>query len=145
MPGGSPGDFDITISWFSITVDGVQVASFSELGKITSEAPSDDFAGRVLKKLPGKRTPPTVTLARGLTSDLGIFAWHQAVVEGQVAAARKNADLVMFSATGDAVAKYHMENAWPSKLVVEPSKSGSSGVLVETVTFTCDRLVRVAP
>jgi phage tail-like protein len=145
MPGGSPGELAVTVSRFSITVDGVQVASFSELVGISSEALPDDFAGRVLKKLPGKRTPPTVTLARGMTSDLGIYAWHHSVVEGQVAAARKNADLVMFSATGDAVAKYHMENSWPSKLVVEPSKSGSSGVLVETVTFTCDRLVRVAP
>jgi phage tail-like protein len=144
MPGGSPGDFETTISWFGLTVDGVQVASFSTLGKISSEASPDDFTGRMLKKLPGKRTPPTVTLSRGLTSDLGLFAWHQAAVEGQ-AAARKNADLVMFSATGDAVARYHLENAWPSKLDVEPSKSGSSGVLVETVTLMCDRLVRVAP
>jgi phage tail-like protein len=144
MPGGSPGDFAITASRFSITVDGVEIASFSELGKITSEAPPDDLAGRVLKKLPGKRTPPTVTLVRGMTSDLGIFAWHQSVLEGQ-ATSRKDAVLVMFSAAGEPVAKYHLASAWPSMLVVEPSKAGSHDVLVETVTLMCDRLERIAP
>ena len=144
MPGGPSHPSAITATRFNIVVDGVEVASFSELRQITSEAPPDDFAGRVLKKLPGKRTPPTVTVVRAMTPDLEIFAWHHSVLEGQPAA-HKNADLVMFSATGEAVAKYRLENAWPSMLVVEPSKLLSNDLLMETVTFMCDRLVRVAP
>ena len=89
MPGGgegSPAGGPITAARFSLTIDGVEIASFSELGGITSEAGPYDLAGRVLTKLPGKRKPPTVTLRRGMNADLQLSAWHQSVVEGQVAA-----------------------------------------------------------
>ena len=145
MPGGgSPGGGAITAARFSLTIDGVEIAGFSELGGITSEAGPDDLAGRVLTKLPGKRKPPTVTLRRAMTGDLQLSAWHQSVVEGQVAA-RKNAVLVMFDAAGSPVAKYHLEAAGPSELSVAPLKAGSNEVLMETVTLVCEKLERLAP
>jgi phage tail-like protein len=145
MPGGgSPAGGAITVARFSLTIDGVEIASFSELGGITSEAEPDDLAGRVLKKLPGKRKPPTVTLTRGLTGDLQLFAWQQSVRDGQVGA-RKNADLVMFDAAGAPVARYHLQNAWPSVLSVTEVTSGSNDILMETVTLACEKLDRLAP
>ena len=38
--------------------------------------------GTVTLKLPGKRTPPTVTLKRGLTRSLELSAWNELVVSG---------------------------------------------------------------
>jgi phage tail-like protein len=141
--GSSAGDA-ITAARFSLTIDGVEIAQFSELVGITSDAESDDLAGLVLKKLPGKRNPPTVTLRRGLTTDMQISTWHDTAVEGRTREARKNAALVMYDTAGEPVARYHLENAWPSKLEVNSLKAGASD-LFETVTLTCDRTQRVAP
>ena len=127
-----------------ITVDGVEIAQFSDLIDITSEATPPDLTGRILTKLPGRSKPPTVTLSRGMTQDLGVSAWHQSVVEGQPATARRNAGLVMYDTAGKPVARYHLENAWPSVLTVTSLKAGASEVLMETVTLVCDRLDRVA-
>jgi phage tail-like protein len=130
---------------FSLTVDGVDLASFSELVGITSEADPDSITAMVMKKLPGKRKAPTVTLTRGLSSDLQISAWHESVIDGQLAAARKSCSLVMYDTQGQPVARYHLEGAWPSKLEVGSVTEGSAEVVVETVTLTCDRVQRVAP
>jgi phage tail-like protein len=130
-----------------LTIDGVEIGQFVELGGIRSEVeaiapPSDPLS---LKKVPGKRMPPTVTLKRGKNNDLGIFAWHQSVVEGAPPETRKNCALTMYGADGTAVAKYHLEAAWPSKVEISALKAGASQVLYETVTLTCHDIQRVAP
>ncbi len=56
-------------------------------------------------------------------------------VDGQTRAAQKEATLVMFDAAGAPAARYHLENAWPSKIEVSTLKTGASEVLMETMTF----------
>ena len=136
----------LTVSRFSLTVDGVEIGQFVELGGITSEvepvAPSSDRL--LLKTLPGKRKPPTVILKRGKNTDMGIFAWHQSVVEG-LPAARKSCTLTMYAPDGSATARYYLESAWPSKIEISALKAGANGVLYESVTLTCEDIQRVAP
>jgi hypothetical protein len=131
-PTGTAGSSDaLTASRFSLTIDGVEIALFSELVAIDSEDG------------PVQRTPPTVTLKRGQNNDMGLFAWHQSVVEGQVAAARKSCTLTMYASDGTAVARYHLEAAWPSKVEISGLKAGASEVLYETVTLTADDIQRM--
>ena len=152
MPAGtstSPNDA-LTAARFSLTIDGVEIAQFSELAGINSEVEpvelmETDGDKLFLKKLPGKRKPPTVTLKRGKNQDMGIFAWHQSVVEGQLMAARKSCTLTMYATDGKATAKYYLESAWPSKVEISALKAGASEVLYETVTLTCEDIQRVAP
>jgi phage tail-like protein len=140
----------ITAARFSITIDGYEMAMFSELAGITSEVEPVDYLDATdkqvaLTKLPGKAKPPTVVLKRGKTSGLELWAWHETVRRGDMAAARKNCTLVMYNTDGKPVARYHLEHAWPSKLEIGALKAGSSEVLYETVTLTCEHLQRVAP
>jgi phage tail-like protein len=51
----------------------------------------------------------------------------------------------MYDSDGHPVARYHLENAWPSQLEVAPLKAGSNEVLYETVTLMCDAAQRIAP
>ena len=76
MPGGlgpqQPNDA-LTAARFSITIDGYEIASFSELSGISTEVEAVDFLESsdkevVFKKLPGKRKPPHVVLKRGKNS-----------------------------------------------------------------------------
>ena len=143
-------DIDVlTVARFSLSVDGRELASFGELGGISSSievAEVVEAAGdqTVLKKLPGKRTPPTITLKRGKNSSLDLWDWHEAVWTGE-ATARKNCSLVMYATDGTPVARYHLELAWPAKLEIGALKSGPNEVLMETVTIVCEHIQRLAP
>ena len=113
----------ITASRFSITIDGYEIAAFSELQGITTQVDVVDFLQSsdkevMLTKLPGKRTPPTVILKRGKNNSMELWSWHEAVLAGDMAAARKSCSLVMYNTDGKPVARYHMENAWPAKIEI---------------------------
>jgi phage tail-like protein len=149
MGGLAPGDA-ITAARFSIVIDGYQIASFSELVGITTEVEPVELLEStdkevMLKKLPGKRKPPTLTLKRGKNQSMELWLWHEAVLMGDIIAARKSCSLVMYATDGTPVARYHLEMAWPSKLEIGALKAGASEVLMETVTLVCEHIQRVAP
>jgi phage tail-like protein len=140
----------LTAARFSVTIDGYEIASFSELAGITTEVKPVDFLESsdkevIFKKLPGTRLPPTIILKRGKNAGMELWAWHEAVLNGDIVAARKSASLVMYNTDGKPVARYHMENAWPAKIEIGALKAGASEVLMETVTIVCEQLQRVAP
>jgi len=152
MPGGlspqQPNDA-LTAARFSITIDGYEIASFSELGGITTEVEPVKFLESsdkevILKQLPGTYKPATVILKRGKNSSMELWAWHEAVLQGDIVAARKSCSLVMYNTDGKPVARYHCEHAWPAKLEIGGLKAGASEVLMETVTIVCERIQRVA-
>jgi phage tail-like protein len=134
---------------FSLTIDGADVAVFSELVALSSGVDPSALTlgpaqkGAAARKLPGKRTPPTVTLKRAQSNDLGVFAWHGDALTRR--AARKDAVLVVFNVQGRPVARYHLESAWPAMIVVTGEKVGAGQLLFETVTFACDAIERVSP
>ena len=143
-PGGEP----LTAARFELTIDGHSLAVFSELVGISSAVDIENVRldtnrKHKLKKLPGKRTPPTVTLKRGMTRNIELAAWHELVVLGDVAA-RKNVTLTMYDVTGDPVVRYHLTNAWPSKLEIGALKAGASSALTETVTLVAEFIPRVS-
>jgi phage tail-like protein len=137
------------IARYSLTVDGQEIASFSELERLSSGLDAVDLVTTGEKQpktlLPAKRAPDSIVLTRGLTSSLELQAWHELVILGDIAAARKSCSLTMFNTKGDPVARYHLENAWPSKLLTRELKAGTTKVLTETVTLVVDEIQRVAP
>ena len=147
---GSGQDYDaLTAARFELSIDGHSLAVFSELAGISSAVDVVDYISStatetILKKLPGKRTPPTVTLKRGMTKNIEMAAWHELVVLGDVAAARKSCSLTMFNTKGEPVARYHLTDAWPAKIEIGALKAGASEVLIETVTIVCEHLQRVS-
>jgi hypothetical protein len=117
----------LTAARFSITIDGHEIASFSELQGINTLA-----------------TPPTIVLKRGKSSSREMWSWHEAARTGQMSAGRKNASLIMYDYEGKPVARYQLTNAWPSKIEIGSLKAGASEVLMETVTMVCDHIQRVS-
>jgi phage tail-like protein len=140
----------LTAARFSITIDGYEIASFSELQGITTSVEVVDFVESsdkevIIKKLPGRKNPPTLVLNRGKNNSMELWGWHEAVQAGNMAAARKSCSLVMYNVDGKPVARYHLEHAWPSKIEIGALKAGASEVLMETVTMVCEHIQRVAP
>ena len=139
----------ITAARFSITIDGYEIAAFSELQGITTEVEPVELMEStdnevILKKLPGKAKPATLVLKRGKNASMELWAWHEAVLMGDIVAARKSCSLVMYNYDGKPVARYHCENAWPAKIEIGALKAGSSEVLMETVTIVSERIQRVS-
>jgi phage tail-like protein len=141
-----------TVSRISLTVDGAEIAMFSEL--VSLEQRNDEV--EVLAEtgplrepqrvsVLGRAVPPTVTLKRGVDSNMELWAWHETVRQGDLGAARRSASLTMYTANGKPVVKFWLENAWPSKLEVGALKAGAPSTLIETITLTCESLQRVAP
>src|SRR5688500_17079035 len=67
---------------FSLTIDGFEIASFSELAGITTEIEPADYMVSsdkevILKRLPGALHPPSIVLKRGLSGGMELWAWHQ--------------------------------------------------------------------
>jgi len=148
LPSTDPGDPG-GITSYTLTIEGRSAAHFSDLVAMTSGAdPSilvTTSGEKVVKTLlPAKRPPDAVVLRRGLTTNTDLAAWHDLVLDGNVAAARIDATLTMLASDGSPVARYHLENAWPSKLEHGELTSGGTSLVMETVTLVCDRIQRVA-
>ncbi len=139
----------ITAARFSITVDGYEIASFSELSGIRTELKTTEFVesgdnGLIQMHIPASPVLASVVLKRAQTADPQMWAWHEAARFGEMAAARKSCSLVMFDAANEPVARYHLFNAWPSKIELGTLRAGSGDVLTETITIVCDHLQRAA-
>ena len=110
----------ITAARFAISVDGVQIGVFA---KLTSEADLATGTGRA------------ITLTGGRTQAAEMAAWHELVILGDVAAARKSAVIVMYDSSGTAVKTYHLENAWPAKVLFETSERGQLTTATAMLVF----------
>jgi phage tail-like protein len=149
-PASAQAGTPVAASRFSLSIDGVEIATFGELQGITAEVEATQYwetagSSPTTSKLAGKQKPMTVVLSRGVTGGLELWAWHEAVRRGQIAAARRNCNLVMFDTTGRAVVRYFLTNAWPAKIELAGLKAGASQVLTETVTLVAENLQRVTP
>ena len=134
---------------FAVEIDGVELAQFSELSGITSEIDvielkENTSAGKpIIKKLPGARMPPTITLKRAKNASMALWDWHYQVYQGNVAAARKTGSVVLYDYGYGEVARYNFTNGWPSKVTMGAAKAGSNEVLMEEISIVCEELQRV--
>ena len=85
---------------FALVVDGVEIASFTRFDSTVD--PASAFA-RV------------ITLSGGHTYSPQLAAWHELVIVGDIAAARKSCTILMLNASGSPIATYNIINAWPKK------------------------------
>ena len=140
IPAGAQ-DTPLTAARFSISIEGVEIASFFELMGISSsvEPIERNRSGAMPERY---AVEGLVSLGRPLTSSLELSKWHeQAIAKGPRMG--KNMVLTVHGRDDRPVARYHLENAWPAKIEIGALKAGASEVLLETVTMTCEFIQRV--
>ncbi|HEV8337151.1 MAG TPA: phage tail protein [Candidatus Polarisedimenticolia bacterium] len=123
----------LTAARFSLLADGREIAAFTELQEISSSV-------ELVEGSEPRLIPNVLVLSRPL-SGLEFTTWQDEVLEGG-AAGRKTCSLVMYDYDGSPVARFYLEDAWPSKVGVETSKAGASKVLIERVTISAARIRR---
>jgi phage tail-like protein len=94
---------------FALVVEGKEFGVFTQL---MSEA---DF---------GTSSNRTVTLAGGRTQSGELAAWHELVILGDIAAARRSASIVLYDPKGNPVSTYNFTNAWPTKVSFDGGTRG---------------------
>jgi len=109
---------------FSFQLDGLDCGLFSEMQPIGTES-----------------APVTIVLRHGSAS-AQLWSWQKAAASGAIAS-RKDADLVMYRTDGTPVARYHLQNAWPSKMEVSEFDASKNEVSIETLTLVADHAQRI--
>jgi len=126
--------------------------AFQELGGINSEinietyVSVDSTTGLVNHtKQMGLTKPPTVTLKRGIDSDLTLWYWHNMALQG-LPNARADVHLDVFGGGIPSIANstpmftYTLQNAWCAKINIAGAKAGE-GFITEDVMIACDRII----
>jgi phage tail-like protein len=133
---------------FGLDVGGKAVGFFTEVGGLSSESEVTEhkIVGQgdkeIVRKIPGRLKWGDVTFKRGITDNMDFWKWRTQVETGQVNQARTNCTITMYDQAGTAVAKWNMENAWPSKLTGPQFSADSSAVGIEELTVVCEGFVR---
>jgi phage tail-like protein len=139
----------IAASRFGISIDGVQIASFTELQGITTkvdviEHRESTEAGVRIVKIPGATAPEgEVKFKMSMGANLEMNSWLEAAQAGMMEQARKSCSLVMYDAENKPVARFYLENAWPSKCTLSPMRAGGTDVLQQEWSIVYETIQRV--
>ena len=145
MPGRREHDAAVDHS-FGLEVDGVRVTMLTEVTGLewereVIEVREGGDPDATPRRLPGRMRPGQVTVTRGLTADLTFEQWMRDPVP--VGQPRRDVSLALFDTQGSAVARFHLEHAWPSKLEIGGLRSEGAGIAVESLTLVHEGLERV--
>jgi phage tail-like protein len=134
---------------FAVEVQGIISGYFSEVSGLGSETEvtehkviSEDGLKEIVRKIPGRSKWGDISLKRGITSIMDVWAWRKMVEDGNIVGARKNGSIMMLNQSGEIVAKWDFVNAWPSKVSGPSVQSDSSALGVEEMTLVHEGIVR---
>lgn len=142
---------DPAISYqFSVVIDGGVNASgyFTEVSGVLAEhdvvehkvvnAEGKEF----IQMIPGRVKWGTVTLKKGVTTDMGFWQWREMVVLGKIDDARANMSVTMYDRNYTPIITWNFRNAWPSKVSGPSLNSGSGDFSVEEIEIAHEGMYR---
>ena len=120
-----------------------EVSGLGSETEIVEHKVVNSFGVEAVLKIPGRLKWENITLKRGITSNMDIWKWRQAVEEGSVADARANGSVYMYDQQGEVVAEWSFFNAWPVKVTGPSIKADSNEIGIEELTIAHERIFRV--
>jgi phage tail-like protein len=136
---------------FGLEIEGKLSGFFTTVGGIGSESEvvehkivNPDTGETIIQKIPGRLTWTEVSLKRGVTSTIDVWAWRQEVVDGKVDDARTNCSIVAFNQANEEIARWNFDMAWPSKVTGPDMDSGGTDYMVEEMTIVHEGMTRVS-
>jgi phage tail-like protein len=135
---------------FGLLIEGDQVGTFKKCGGISTKhdiiTETKVKDGKVIVfKQPGQLKVGDITLERGYTDNMDIYAWRDLIVNGEVDKNRKNCTLLMYNQKDEPVAKWELFDCWPSELSGPDMDATSNDVAVEKLVLACERIERKKP
>ncbi len=121
---------------FEIKVDNIDSGAFSECSGLTVEWDSVDYregtdGPLTVRKLTGLHKLTNITLKRGYTKNLDIWAWHINQTNGKVD--RRNVTITLRNEAREAVMRWHADAAWIKKIEGPSFKAAGNEVAIESL------------
>lgn len=127
---------------FTVEVDGVTVAGFSEVSGLTSEQDVVEYRTGpediTVRKLPGLKKFTNIVLKRGFTATDDLWRWRKLVMDGLTE--RQTGTIVLRNEAREAAIKWTFREGWPSKWEGPAFNAKTSEVAIETLEIACEGL-----
>ena len=132
---------------FIVEIDGVASAGFQKCSELSVEVANIEYheGGTLIpNKSPGRLKFADVTLERGATKDIDLFAWMEMVADAAANAGlvepafKRNLDIVQQDRDGSTLRRWSVSGAWPVKFVAGAWDNEADENVIESVTLTFD-------
>lgn len=121
-----------------------EVSGIGSENEVVEQKVVDENGHELVKKVPGRIKFQDITLKRGITADMQIWAWRKLVEEGNMGSARANMSIIMLDRDYTPVARWDFINAWPSKVTGPSVKSDDNSFGIEEVTIVHEGMIRAS-
>ncbi len=133
-------DVDFQGSFFALEIDSINVGWFTGCSGLSLEFDTVSFkegnGSKIIeRKRPGKPKYSEVVLKRGFTADKALYDWFDEVVEANGPTPYKTGSVVIYGRDQKEVARFSLEQCWPSKLSVSDLSAKSDDVMIEELTI----------
>ena len=99
----------------------------------------------VVLQVPGRSDGAEFTLKRGLTTNIEFWEWREMVITGNVAQARVDCSVIMFTRDYQEARRWGFINAWPSKISGIQLSADSNDFVIEELTIAHEGIYLDAP
>jgi len=96
----------------------------------------------VIQKVPGRLTYLDVVLSRSIIISMDLWAWRKQVEDGLIDDARVHCSIIAYDQSNAEVARWALENCWPSK-IEQNFNLLDSGKAIEQIVIVHESIVRV--
>jgi phage tail-like protein len=84
-----------------------------------------------VRKVPGLKKFPNITLKRGVTGDLALWNWIKSVLEGRVQ--RADGSIILLDESRQEVMRWNFRRGWPCKLTGPTLNAKGNEIAIETL------------
>jgi phage tail-like protein len=121
---------------FRVEIDGVSLASFSEVSGLTADGDSVDYregtdARNTVRKLIGLRKYSNITLKKGYTNNAELWNWYTNILNGM--ADRRSGSIILMNEAHEDVMRWNIQDAWINKIEGPSFKASGNEVAIESM------------
>lgn len=127
---------------FYVEIGGMAQAVFTGVSGLQLEMEVMEYqeggVNNIVHRLPGRTKSSNLTLKRGMTGSNEFFKWYAELAKGNFTA--KNISVVMYDVTGNKLAQWNLNNAYPVKWIGPQFNAHDAAVAVETLELAHEGL-----
>lgn len=130
---------------FYVRVGNETEAVFTEVSGLQVETTIQEYEeggnNAFVHKLPVRTKVSNLTLKRGIAKGNAFYKWYESIVAGRIE--RKNLSLVIFAASGEEIAQWDFDGAFPIKWIGPQLTAEGNAVAIETLELAHSGIKRV--
>ncbi len=126
---------------FTVEIEGIAVALFSEVSGLESETAVVEYRSGgdlTTRKLPGLHKVGDIVLKRGVTRDRELWNWRQTVLDGNLQ--RRNGSIILLDGKRQEIVRWNFFEGWPRKWIGPTLDARTNEVAIETLEIAVERL-----